>query len=252
MAAMMLAGTSLAGEPAPVPVVERLLAESGKIKTIQCEIRREAEAQGQAVPTLSRVWFGRPDRLRVEMSVPEARRIVVDGVGIHKWIEGQTLGVRIPLTEAPPGELIQVRRVPGTADEQLMRIREYAEKALPPTEAFPVRCAYEPPAPHPYTVLSLDATGRLARLEFFANSDATNRLLLVEYEGWKEAKPGIWIPCLQKMEARGRDGSSVRETLRVSGLVVNEPIPPETFDPLKKAPGIRFLSPEEAQKALKK
>jgi hypothetical protein len=248
----LLVRCCLAAEPEANAVVERLLAESGKVKSIQCEIRRETEAEGGSMSFLSRVWYERPDRLKVEMALPEQRRIVADGKGIFKWIEGQDRGVRIPIEDAPPGEMIQVRRVPGTADEQLFRIREYPERALPPSDGFPVRRAYEPPPPHPYTILSLDATGRLARLEFFGSPAATNRLLCTQYEGWREAKPGIWISCLQKTEARGRDGTQVRETLRVNSLIVNEPMAPGTFDAGAQAPGVRFLSPLEAEESIKK
>lgn len=249
VAAVCMAGTGWTAETNTL--ADRLLAQSGRIRTMRCEIRREVETGGQSMVNLSRVWFSRPDRLRVEMVSPEARRIVADGQEIHKWIVGQTRGVRIPINEAGEGDLIQLRRTPGTADEQLMRVRAYPEVVLPPLEGFAERRAYTPPAPHPYTVLSLDATGRLARLEFFDSEAATNRLLKVEYGGWKEVQPGIWVSTLQKTEAKGRDGTQVAETLRVSNLAVNEPLDPGEFDAAVHGKGVRFLSPGEAAEFLK-
>jgi hypothetical protein len=251
-AALLTAGVGLAGEPMAMPLADRLLAENGKILSVRCEIRRETEVGGTTVPTLSRVWFERSDRLRVETVTPDARRIVVDGKAIYKWIDGQKQGVRLPLAEAPGPELIQVRRVPGTAEEYLLRLRGLPETELPAEAGFPVRRAYTPSAPHPYTVLSLDATGRLARVEFFDPDVRTNRLLRVDFEGWKEAKPGIWIACLQKTEAWGRDGMEVRETLRVNALAVNDPIEPEQFDVVRQASGVQFLKVEEMAELLRR
>jgi hypothetical protein len=252
LAAVSVAGTCLAEDLASQALSDRLLAENEKIQSVQCEIHRETDVAGRAVQTLSRVWFQRPDRLRVETAAPEVRRIVVDGKAIHKWIDGQALGVRIPLAQAPEWDLLQVRRTPATADEYLLRLRGVPETTLPQAEGFSVRRAYTPAAPHPYTVLSLDATGRLARLEFFDSPARTNRLLRVDFERWREVKPGIWIACLQKTEARRRDGIDVRETVRVSALAVNDPIEPDQFDVARRMPGVTFVTTEEMEKVLRR
>ena len=252
LAAALATGTALAGELATKPLVDRLLAESESIRSVQCEIRRETEVKGTLVRTLSRVWFERPDRLRVETVSPNVRRIVVDGKAIYKWIDGQANGVRIPLAEAGEWDLFQVRRVPATADEYLLRLRGAPETILPAEGGFPARRAYTPPTPHPYTVLALDETGRLARIELFDPTVRTNRLLRVDFGGWREVKPGVWIACLQEIEAKERDGTEARETLRVSALVVNEPINPEQFDVIRGMPGVRFVKPEEMVELLRR
>ena len=249
MAAVAALTTAAAAE---TPLLERLLAENGRTHTLRCEIRRELEMEGVTLPTLSRIWFERPDRLRVETALPEPRRIVADGTAIYKWIDGQPQGVRIPLAEAPEPELLQLRKTPGTAEEYLLRLKGLPEEPLPPEPGFPVRRAYLPPAPHPYTVLALDETGRLARIEFFDAANRTNRLLLAEFAGWKEAKPGIWLAVLQKTAIRGRDGTVAHETLRVGSLAVNEPIEPEQFEAAKHSGGVRFLSPDQARNAVEK
>jgi hypothetical protein len=252
LAAFLTAGIGLAGEPMTMSLADRLLAENGKIRSVRCEIRREVEVEGGTLQSLSRVWFERPDKLRVETVTPEARRIVADGTAIYKWLEGQTAGVRIPIDGAPEVELNQLRKTPGTADEHLMRLKGLPETELTPLPDFPLRRGYAAPSPHPFTVLSLDATGRLARLEFFDSPSCTNRLLVVSYAGWKEAKPGIWMACLQKAQAKGRDGMEVSETLRVNGLEVNESIDPGEFVAARQAAAVKFLSPLDAEKAIKK
>jgi len=232
-------------------LAERLLAENERIQTVRCEIRRETDMSGRITTMLSRVWYRRPDRMRVVTETPAPRRILVDGAVIYKWIEGQPEGVRLPLADASAAELVQVRRVPGTAEEYLLRLRGLPETELPPTAEFPVRRGYEPPEPHPYTVLSADDLGRLARVEFFDPANRTNRLLRADFSGWKEVQPGCWIAVTHKTSVRGRDGTVAEETLRVSGLAINEPLDDTQFDVARWAAGITFLSPDEMSARLR-
>lgn len=249
--ATIAAGAGLAGEPAEKPLPERLLAESEKIRSIQCEIRRDTESGGSTIRALSRISFERPDRLYVDSVSPVIRKIVVDGKAIYKWIDGQDAGVRIALADAEEWDLLQVRRVPATADEHMMRLKGAPETILPASDGFPVRRAYTPAKPHPYTELSLDESGRLARLDMFDRDVRTNRLLRVDFGGWQEVKPGIWISCLQKMDARGRDGTVVQETVRISALTVNEPVDSGKFDVHLCMPGIKFVKPSEMMDLLR-
>jgi len=226
-------------------LAERLIAAHEAIRTVRCDVRRETVVDGKRVNTLSRVWYERPDRLRVETVTPEPRRILVDGTTIYKWVEGHAEGVRIPLDEASEAERLQVRKVPGTAEDYLLRLRGVAEQALPPTDAFPVRRGYESPEPHPFAELALDKDGRLARFSLFSSTAQANRLVQVEFGGWREAKPGLWFPCLQTTTAAGPDGKTIRETLRVSALVVNEPLDPSLFDVAQAARDIQFVGVAE-------
>ncbi len=233
-----------AAEPEP-PLIERLIAASAPIRTLRCEARRETEAHGNRAVLLSRVWYQRPDRLHVESAAPLPRRIVVDGVAIHKWVEGHPDGLRLPLSEAPEAELIQVRRVPGTAEEQLLRLRGLPEIELPPLEGFPVRRGYRPPPPRPYTIVSLDAEGRVARVEYFEAENAAQPKLTTDYSGWLKTPEGVWLAAVQRSLARSPDGTEVVETLRLSGFAVNIEIEPERFDPARWAQGIRFQGLKE-------
>ncbi len=226
-------------------LAEQLIAADAAITSVRCDIRRETLVAGQRVHTLSRVWYARPDRLRVETVTPEPRRILVDGTNIYKWVEGHTEGVRLPLAEAPEAERLQVRKVPGTAEDYLLRLRGVPEQPLPPTEAFPVRRGYASPEPHPFAELAMDPQGRLGQVAYFSTAAQTNRLLQVEFGGWREAQPGLWFPCLQQATVTGPDGKTIRETVRVSAWVVNQPFDSSLFEVASAAKGVRFVSVDE-------
>jgi len=250
-AGLALAGIGARGDDAaPAAWIERRIAASAPVRSLRCEARRETEVNGERAVLLSRVWFQRPDRLHVESAAPVPRRIVVDGVAIHKWVEGHPDGLRLPLAEAPEAELIQVRRVPGTAEEQLLRLRGLPDIELPPTADFPARRGFRPPAPHPYTVVSLDTEGRVARVEYFENERAERPTLATEYSGWQRTPEGVWLAAVQRTTARGRDGEAIVETLRLSGLAVNVEIEPERFDPARWARGVRFQGLQELTEKL--
>jgi hypothetical protein len=250
MTMVALASSGLvAAEPEPT-LVDQLIRANKRIRSLQCDIRREVESGENIVTTLSRLSFKRGDRLRVETVTPTPRRIVVDGIAIHKWIKGHQKGVRIPLKGAPPPELLQVRRVPASGEEYLLRLKDAPETMLPPTTEFPKRRGYAPSAPHPYVILSLDNNGRLARIEFLDPHNHSKRLSRVDFGGWIEAAPGIWIACTQLTETQARNGISTHETLRVSRLKVNQEIQDQTFDPTHWASDIEFVAPTEMVKHL--
>lgn len=251
MLGLVFAACIAYGQSGGDSLVDRQLAAYAAIRTVRCDIRRETDMDGKRINTLSRVWFQRPDRLRVETVTPAARRILVDGTAIYKWVDGDAEGVRIPLAEAAGNELLQVRKTPGTADEYLQPLRGLAEIELPGSGTFSIRRAYVPPEPHPYTEVSFDDLGRMAKIEFFDSGNRSLRLVSVDFSSWKEAAPGIWFPCLQKTIAKSRDGTEVMETLRVSALVVNEFIEPERFNLKNHAPDVFFVSVEEMVDILK-
>ncbi len=241
---MVVLITAISGraDPDARTLAEQLIAANAVIQTVRCDIRRETLVDGRRVHTLSRVWYARPDRLRVETVTPEPRRILVDGTTIHKWVEGHAEGVRIPLAEAAEGDLLQVRKVPGTAEDYLLRLRGGTEQVLEPTGAFPERRGYQLPDSESVAELEMDTEGRLARITLFAAADRDKRLMQVEFSAWREPQPGIRFPVLQKAVVDGPDGKAIRETLRVSALVVNEPLEASLFDITLAAKDIRFVS----------
>jgi len=248
MAALVVAGTAM-GEDVAIPLVDRLIEANGKIQSMRCDIRREVEVKDRLVSTLSRIWFARPDHLHVETVTPNPRRIVVDGEAIYKWIDGQSEGVRIPLAEAPEAELLQVRRLPASGEEYLLRLKGAPETPLPAEDGFTVRRAYTPAAPHPYTIVALDEEGRLARIELFNPEDHSHRLSRVDFGGWKDIGD-FWIATVQLTEARGRDNVALYETLRVSQLKINETIDPTQFEAATWAKGVAFRSQAEMKTLL--
>jgi len=248
-AGMLAAFCALDGVAEPT-LAERLLVGHDAIRTVRCDIRRETAVDGRRVKTLSRVWYARPDRLRVETVTPEPRRILVDGTNIYKWVVGHAEGVRIPLAEAGDAELLQVRKVPGTAEDYLLRLRGGDEQVLESTEAFPDRRGYRLPGSESVAELEMDAAGRLARITLFNDADRARRLMQVEFSAWREPAAGIPFPCLQKAVVNGPDGKTIRETVRVSALAVNEPFDASLFDVSPQAASIRFISVDEMARRL--
>lgn len=221
-------------------LVEQLANSLVAVQTLSCDVRRDVEIEGRRLTTLSRVWFKRGDTLRVETVVPEQRHILADGKYIYHWQQGAVSGRKIPIAKAPDADLVQLRKLPGTADDHLMRLRDVQEIMLDPSDRFPKRRAYAPPEPHPYTLLSVDAQGRLALLEFFSSQDREKRLLRTEFSGWREVLPDVWIPIVHKTEAFPGEGKTIHETLRVSALKVNTPLPSDLFDISVQAPDVHF------------
>jgi hypothetical protein len=72
--------------------------------------------------------------------------------------------------------LIALRQVPGTAMDHLQRLQGLAETNLPAAEGFPVRRGYD--TGKTFVVLALDASNRLARIEFFATAKQQQRTAL--------------------------------------------------------------------------
>jgi len=231
--------------------VKSLLEANQAVQSMSCEVRRESRLGGQTVSTLSRVWFARGDRLMVETQTPLPRRILVDGTTIYKWVEGQESGVRIPIEKASAGETVQLRRVPGTGEEFLLRLRNLPEETLPAQDGLPVRRGYTPPAPAPYTVIALNAQGRLASVEFFDADTRATRLLTARFLDWREAAPGCWFARVQKTETHGQSGVVREDVVRVSRIVPNGPANSSRFDVSQQAIGVSFISQEAMAEALR-
>ncbi|MCX6998178.1 MAG: hypothetical protein NTV49_14115 [Kiritimatiellaeota bacterium] len=206
---------------------EQLLAGYERVRSVSCEIRRDMETSTQKLRWLSRVYFQRPDRLHVDNSAPLPRRIVADGTNFFSYAEGDRKGFSRPIAELDTDMLLSLRKVPGTAMEHLLRLRGIAETNLPATAEFPVRRGYA--APKTFVVLSLDASNRLARVEFFAQADQRQKTAQYDYSAFQEVAPGAWIPCLHK-GVFNLGGVESRETTRVNNLAVNQAIPPKFFD----------------------
>jgi hypothetical protein len=218
---------------------EQLLSGYEKIHTVTCEVRRDIQSGAGKMRMLSRVYYQRPDRLHVDNSAPIPRRIVADGSMFYSYAEGDPKGFSRPIEKLDEDMLINLRKVPGTAMDYLLRLRGVAETNLPATAEFPVRRGYA--TPKVFAVLSLDATGRLARLEFYATPEMKVRTAQYDYSAFQEAVPGVWIPCLHQGTLTV-GGAESQETTRINNLSVNTPVAPALFVAAPFFKSVKFVS----------
>ncbi len=223
---------------AQTTTVGRLLAAYDGIQTLTCEVRKDAEADGKRVRTLSRVCYQRPDRLNVENSTPVKRRIVADGTTFFSYIEGDPKGFSRPIAKLDPEMLVQLRKVPGTAMDHLLHLQDAAETDLGPDGPFAERTACI--TTNGCAVLCLDPTGRLASIEFYRTAERQERLLTYDYSDFLEVLPGVWIPRLHRVTLTA-PGKQTEETSRFSNLVVNQPIAASLFMAGPFFKGVEFV-----------
>ncbi|MBP7828479.1 MAG: hypothetical protein KA248_01035 [Kiritimatiellae bacterium] len=220
-------------------LAQRVLAAYDAVHSVSCEVRRDTEtAGGNSSRALSRVYYQRPDRLHVENVTPVKRRIVSDGQTFFSYIEGDPKGFSRPVSQLNEEMTIQLRKVPGTAMDHLMKIGDAAEAELPAAGEFPVRRGYE--VGRLFVVLSADPEGRLARIEFFDSPEMNNRTAQYEYSAFQEAAAGAWIPCLHR-GTLWAGGVETRETVRIGNLIVNGPIAPGLFVAAPFFKGVEFV-----------
>jgi hypothetical protein len=224
------------GAPAQT-LAERLASAYTAVTSMTCTVRREVVSDGREALHLSRVWFARPDRLRVESSLPVARKIVADGADLYYHIAGDARGLKRPIPELREDMRLEIRRVPGTPMEHLLRLLGLPETALPPAEGWPVRAGYD--TGRAYLVLSLDGNGRLGRVEVFDGPALEKRLGRYDYGSYREIVPGVWLACRQE-SCFQYDGREVREVIRIENPVVNGGIPVEMFEAGPVFPGVVF------------
>ena len=219
----MIAGFTM-NAPAQT-LAERLLASYDPVQSLSCEIRKDSESGGKTMRMLSRVYYEKPDRLHVDQPAPIPRRIVADGTTFYSYIEGDPKGFSRPVEKLSEEMLTNLRKVPGTAMDHLAKLTGVAETAMEPTAEFPERKGYD--AGKVFVVLSMDSTGRLARIEYFSSPAMKVISLQCDYSEFQPAA-GAWIPCLHRAVLK-IGGVESKETTRVDNLSVNQPIPPNLF-----------------------
>jgi hypothetical protein len=235
-AAILLA---LAGCAPAATLVDRWLADYEKIQSVVCEVRKDSEARGYKVRTLSRVFYERPDRLNVENVTPVPRRIVADGTNFCSYAQGDRKGFMRPVAALDEAMLINLRKVPGSAMEHLLRLRQVPETNLAVSAEFPVRKGYQ--APKTFVVVSADTTGRLARIEFFEDATLKHRIAQCTYSQFQEALPGVWLAGLHETVLNA-GGVESRETSRYLNLTVNGPVAPSLFNPRLFFKDVEFVA----------
>ena len=207
-------------------LAERILASYDPIQSVSCEIRKDSEAGGGKMRMLSRVYFEKPDRLHVDQPTPIPRRIVADGKTFYSYIDGDPKGFSRPIEKLNEEMLINLRKVPGTAMDHLMKLKGIAETNIEATAEFPERKGYD--AGKLFVVLSMDTTGRLARIEYFLSSAMRETTLQCDYSDFQQVAGGAWIPCLHRAVLKVA-GVESKETSRIDNLSVNHPIPKNLF-----------------------
>ncbi|NCC50321.1 MAG: hypothetical protein EOM20_03810 [Spartobacteria bacterium] len=221
--ALVMSGVSGRGDA----LVDELLAQLAPIQTVSCEIRKDNEVGENKVRMLSRVYYEKPNRLHVENFSPLKRRIIADGANFYSYIEGDKKGFSRAVGDLNEEMALQLRKIPGSSMEHLLRLEGVEGQELPATSDYPVRRLYRRDAL--YVVLALDAQGRLARLDFYRDEALTDPAGHYEYSAFKEVLPGAWIPMMHKGFLKMDDVEN-HETVRVTNYIVNEPISPTLFD----------------------
>lgn len=226
-------GIGAHAEQAPVQasatdaLIQRMIASYDAVETLSVDARKDIHAGEDRIRMLSRVWFARPDRLRVENSEPVERLLLADGQNFHVTVAAHHRGLRQPISDLDWVRLAALRTVPGTAMEDLWRLIELPEIELPPTDEWPLRRGYD--ADRHFVVLSMDAQNRLRRLDSYESAEMKSHRGEIIYDNFVEAVPGGWIPRLHR--SRILDGEiEIREIRRFSNLEVNGTIAPERFD----------------------
>jgi hypothetical protein len=243
MRSVLVALLLAAGSARAETLAEQLLAGYDRVTSVTCEIRRNTESSAGSARMLSRICYQKPDRLNVENVAPLPRRIVADGTNFYSYIDGDPKGFSRSISRLDEKMEIELRRVPGTAMEHLLRLRGATETDLEASPEFPVRKGYD--RGKAFTVLSLDATGRLARVELFESPAMKERKAQYDYAAFREVVAGVWIPCLRRAVWTA-GGDRVHETVRVDNLSVNTPIAPGLFDPAAFFKGVRFADSFDA------
>ena len=244
IAVIVLAAPALRAET----LVDSLLAGYDRIQSVTCEVVKDTDSAGHSVKTLSRVYFQKPDRLNVENLSPIQRRIVADGTNFYSYVVGDAKGFTRPVAQLEADMAIPLRKVPGSAMEHLLRLKGTAETNLPAQAEFPARRGYA--APKTFAVLSMDASNRLARIEFFSSATGTVKTAQCDFSGFVEAIPGVWLATLHKTTIN-LGGLESHETSRYYNLAINPEIAPNLFNPKLFFKDVTFVTNfEEIYKGL--
>ncbi len=207
-------------------LVETLLAGYEKVKTLSCEVRKKVVTPSDNVTFLSRVYYEREDKLHVQNISPLKRRIISNGKRLYNYMEGSPRGFSRPVAELDEKMTISLRKVPGTAMDHLMRLKGINEKILPDSREGFKRRGYK--AENHFVVLSMNDHKHLVLIQFFASDKMEEVTAFCKYSNFQEILKDVWIPRLHKVEAT-LAGLKSRETVRITNLVVNEPIAESLF-----------------------
>ncbi|MCL1920955.1 MAG: membrane protein insertion efficiency factor YidD [Kiritimatiellaeota bacterium] len=239
LAACVLVPGAASGET----VVARACRPYEAVRTMSCEVRRDKELpDGDVMRMMSRVHFKRPNLLNVETLSPFKRRIVADGATYRSHVEGQSKGLMSPVDKLPQEKQAELRMVPGTLGDVLGLLVGQEERRLEPLAEFPVRAGYA--GEKAFTVLSLDSSNRLARVEVFSDADMGALVARTDFSAFQEVLPGVWIATLQRAIVT-LNGMTVAETTRIGNITVNRDLPESLFRAEGFFKGVKFTDTSE-------
>lgn len=227
-----------AATAAEATLAETLCAAYEQVETVNCRIRKTSAVDGKTVTMLSQVYYQRPDRLHVENISPVKRRILADGRQFYYYQEGLAKGYSVPLTRLEGEWKIMQQSVPGGAMEHLARLRGVPEKPLDGTPAYPLRRGYV--LEKLFAVLSCDAQGRLAKIEFYKTPAMKEKTAEIQYTDFHAAGVQCWLAGLQRTTTFFGATQFV-ETRRFDSLIINKPLASGLFDAGVFFPEIEFV-----------
>ncbi len=215
-----------------------LLAGYARIETVSCDVRRDVSNQDGDIRWLSRVLFQQPDRLHVENFSPLPRRIIADGAVMYQHNEGHPRGFRRAINDLDETMLLNLRRVPGTLMEHLLRLQQVDEIVLSREDDGSVLRAYK--VDDVYVVIQADERDRLTEIRFYAGPDREQLTGSVICTHFEEVLDGVWIAMRHQVEVTAV-GVTTRERVRFSNYEVNVDIPDRLFDADLFFDGVRWV-----------
>ena len=219
-------------------LAQRVTASYRDVVTYSAEVRKTTEAGSRSVRLLSRFFARRPDCVHVDNVSPMQRRIVADGNRLYYYEKGAKRGFSRPIAELDADWLVQLRSLPGTPLEHVIRLQDTAETELPASVEHPIRRGYA--TPKVYVVLCANRDERIERIEFYRQADLKERTGQCEYRDFvREA--GAWFARIEKTSL-DRKGDPVSETRIVESIVVNGPVADSLFRPDAFFDNVEFVS----------
>ena len=228
------AGTAWAG-----PEAARLLEGFESVKTLGCEMRRDKPLPGGGtVRMLSRVLYEAPDRINSENVTPVARRSVCDGERFWQHVDAFETGFSRPVADLPREMRDNLRMLPGSNANLLWPLRDAGEEPLVPVDGIR-RVGHK--LENAYAILGFDGEGRWVLYEVRTPDREGAPLLKAVYSDFQELAPGVWLACRQESVLHV-EGARATESLRITRVRADDPIPAASFDGGAFFPGVRFVS----------
>lgn len=241
--AVAFASAMAAATPTARPVVldvpasnaiEAISAQYAAVSNVVCTVRREAsDAKGGKIETMSRVAWARGDRMNVHTLKPVERRTVIDGVTVQIKGASDKAPAIYQVTNQAPSQFANLRSVPGSPEEMLAPFAGLSATDVTPIHPFARTIALRDPADDASNAavvarLSIDAEGRVARLDFDVSS--ARQSAFTYFRAPFEALPGVWLFRRTESEAVV-DGHTIRMVSRFDKFEVNGDLPASLFDP---------------------